>query len=69
MGEELTIEDIEAAMKLIDKEPERIIYEDDYQIIEGNMMGPTKIQLKEKGVKMIKEIIGDLREKWGKQIH
>ena len=56
--EELTLKDIKKAIDLI-KEPhkEEEIYEDDFQKIYGYFGEPTKIQLKEKGVKLLDNMI------------
>jgi len=47
-NKEITLKDLKEALKLIKKEPEKIIFEDNYQIIYGNMIGPTMVKLKKR---------------------
>jgi len=61
------MKDIRQALKLIEKEPEKVIYEDDYQTIKGNMFGPTQIKLKQKGLKIVKDFITLGEEKLNNQ--
>ena len=57
MSEELTMKDIEEAMKFLDEGPIKIL-EDDFSIIEVGPLGPKKVTLKPKGQKIIRDFIG-----------
>lgn len=58
MSEELTMDMIKEAMEMIKKEnPEKIIFENDYQTIWGNGLGPTKIELKKKGTDAVEKLV------------
>jgi hypothetical protein len=57
MSENITLTDLRKAMDLIEREPEELIYEDDFQKIWGRGLGPTRIQLTKKGAEEIKELL------------
>ena len=57
MSENITLDDVREAMELIEREPEELIYEDDYQKIWGRGLGPTRIQLTKKGTEEMKELL------------
>lgn len=56
---ELTIEDIEQAVKQLQQEPERIIYEDDDVIIKSRGLYPTTIQLKSNILALLNRLLFD----------
>lgn len=67
-NEEITMEMIQEAMILIkEQNPEKIIFEDDYQTIWGNGLGPTKIKLKKKGTDAVEKLIFNGEEVFGAQ--
>lgn len=54
---EMTLKDIEIAMKYLDDNAVYKIYADEYQIIETKNGFPYKIQLKPKGLEIIRSLI------------
>ena len=55
---EITIKDIEEAMKLIEKTPEKVMFKDEYQIIKGRHGLPTSVQFTKKGVNVLEQFTG-----------